>query len=241
MSEFMNELQKRSAAELIDELNVVTQMLKNVSSSETLVTLNKKLLGLTDLVANAEKLIELSQQDRENTANFIKEFKISIEDFKTQVSNIDLSKLDELCTILSQLPRQLEKQIAAYSQTIEQTSSHVNSLVNSVHFSKWVSIVSSVAVLVGVGFLYFGVINPMQAKQQEFVSQIGEKSDNFRNLLLQRQIDLEHIKEIEALLTKKQKDIEEAVDFIKYLNHYDEATLLLNKSKFDNYRNKRNQ
>lgn len=241
MSEFMNELQKRSAAELIDELKVVTQMLKNVSSSETLVTLNKKLLGLTDLVAKVEKNIELSQQDRENTANFIKEFKTSIEDFKTQVSNIDLLKLDELCGILDQIPRKLEKQLATYSQTIEQTSSHVNSLVNSVHFAKWVSIVSSVAVLVGVGFLYFGVINPMQAKQQEFVSQIGEKSDNFRNLLLQRQIDLEHIKEIEALLTKKQKDFEEAVDFIKYLNHYDEATLLLNKGRFDNYRKKRNQ
>lgn len=241
MAEMMNELQKRSVVELIDELNVAIQKLTLVSNSETLVTLNKKLLELANLVAQSEKIIDLSQQDRENTANFIKEFKEAIEEFKSQVAHIDLAKLDDLCAILGQLPKKLEKQVEKISQVIEQSSSQMTSITDSLYFTRWISGISCFAMVVCGGLLWFYGFLPLKDKQQEVVESIGEKSERFQNLLLQRQLDLEHIKEIEGLLSQKQKENQDLAEFVKFLNHYDEATLLINKGKFDNYRNKRNQ
>lgn len=241
MSEMMSELQKRSVVELVDELNVAIQKLTLVSNSETLVTLNKKLLELANLVAKSEQIIETSQQDRENVNSFIQEFKEAVEDFKIQVDNINLSKLDDFCTILGKLPKQLEAQIEKISQTIEQSSNHVDNLVGSLKLTRWISGLSCFAMVVCGVLLWFYGFLPLKDKQQEVVESIGEKSERFQNLLLQRQIDLEHIKKIEALLNQKQKDFGEAIDFIKYLNNYDENTLLINKGRFDNYRNKRNQ
>ena len=61
MAEMLNDLQKRSVIELIDELNVAVQSLKIASSSETLVTLHKKLDILGSLVAKSEHIFELSE------------------------------------------------------------------------------------------------------------------------------------------------------------------------------------
>lgn len=247
-SEPMSEREAKSLSGVADELSVAAQKALNAAQSLTLVTNSETLVNLFKLVkdlADTAKKTELNshgiEQSSQKIVSSFENLTENINSFLSKVDNIDMSKLDGFCLTFERFADQLSKDISLYKEVTDESSKEIANLNSSLDITKWISVIVGICLFLGGLFLYFGAILPMNKKQQEVVESIGEKSERFQNLLLQRQIDLEHIKKIEALLNQKQKDFEEAIDFIKYLNNYDENTLLINKGRFDNYRNKRNQ
>ena len=235
MAEMLNNLQKRSVIELIDELNVAVQSLKIASSSETLVTLHKKLDILGSLVAKSEYIIELSEKERSEVQAFISEFRQSMLEFKEEMDKVDLSKLDEFCNIFERFSDKFTKDISLYREVTDETNKEIGNLQSSLSFTKWTSVIVGICLGIGGFLLHFGAIVPLKESQQEIVATIGENSDRFRNLLLQRQIDLNHIKELEAASTQMKGNIDYLNGFVGYLSNNDEVTLLINQKNYNNY------
>lgn len=233
MAEMLNDLQKRSVIELIDELNVAVQSLKIASSSETLVTLHKKLDVLGSLVAKAERIIELSEKERSEVQAFISEFRQSMLEFKEEMDKVDLSKLDEFCQMFERFSDQLSKDISLYKEVADASVKEIENLRSSLGFTKWTSIIVGICLGLGGLLLYFGAILPLQRNQSEIAAAIGEKSDRYVQLMDQRKADIETINQLQIEVRNLQDSNKETIDFIRYLNHYDNDLIRLKKKEFD--------
>lgn len=233
MAEMLNDLQKRSVIELIDELNVAVQSLKIASSSETLVTLHKKLDILGSLVAKSEQIIELSEKERSEVQAFIAEFRQSMLEFKEEMDKVDLSKLDEFCNMFERFSDQLTKDISLYKKVADESSKEIENLRSSLGFTKWTSIIVGICLGLGGFLLYVGAILPLQKNQSEVAAAIGEKSDRYIQLMDQRRADIETINQKDAEILDLQTQNKKAIEFIRFLNHYDNDLILLKKKEFD--------
>lgn len=233
MAEMLNDLQKRSVIELIDELNVAVQSLKIASSSETLVTLHKKLDVLGSLVAKSEHIIELSEKERLEVQAFIVEFRQSMLEFREEMDKVDLSKLDEFCNMFERFSDQLSKDISLYKKVAEESSKEIKNLRSSLGFTKWTSIIVGICLGLGGFLLYVGAILPLQKNQSEFAAVIGEKSARYIQLMDQRRADIEVISQKDAEILDLQTQNKKMADFILFLNHYDKDLVLLKKKEFD--------
>lgn len=242
MSSFepMSEREAKSLSGVADELSVAAQKALNAVQSLTLATNSETLVNLFKLVkdlADTAKKTELNghgiEQSSQKIVSTFENLTENINSFLSKVDNIDLSKLDGFCLTFERLADQLSKDISLYKEVADASVREIENLRSSLGFTKWTSIVIAFCLVVGGLFLWIGAILPLQKSQSEFTANFGETSEKFSTMLIQRQIDLEHIKEIEALLAQKQKENQYYIDFIKYLNHYDENTLLINKGKFD--------
>ena len=229
----LNDLQKRSVIELIDELNVAVQSLKIASSSETLVTLHKKLDILGSLVAKSEQIIELSEKERSEVQAFIAEFRQSMLEFKEEMDKVDLSKLDEFCNMFERFSDQLTKDISLYKKVADESSKEIENLRSSLGFTKWTSIIVGICLGLGGFLLYVGAILPLQKNQSEVAAAIGEKSDRYIQLMDQRRADIETINQKDAEILDLQTQNKKAIEFIRFLNHYDNDLILLKKKEFD--------
>ena len=233
MAEMLNDLQKRSVIELIDELNVAVQSLKIASSSETLVTLHKKLDVLGSLVAKSEHIIELSEKERLEVQAFIAEFRQSMLEFKEEMDKVDLSKLDEFCNMFERFSDQLTKDIYLYKKVADESSKEIENLRSSLGFTKWTSIIVGICLGLGGFLLYVGAILPLQKNQSEVAAVIGEKSARYIQLMDQRRADIETINQKDAEILDLQAQNKKAIEFIRFLNHYDNDLILLKKKEFD--------
>lgn len=233
MAEMLNDLQKRSVIELIDELNVAVQSLKIASSSETLVTLHKKLDVLGSLVAKAEHIIELSEKERSEVQAFISEFRQSMLEFREEMDKVDLSKLDQFCEVFERFSEQLTKDISLYKEVADESSKEIENLRSSLGFTKWTSIIVGICLGLGGFLLYVGAILPLQKNQSEVAAVIGEKSARYIQLMDQRRADIETINQKDAEILDLQTQNKKAIDFIRFLNHYDNDLIRLKKKEFD--------
>lgn len=233
MAEMLNDLQKRSVIELIDELNVAVQSLKIASSSETLVTLHKKLDVLGSLVAKAEHIIELSEKERSEVQAFISEFRQSMLEFREEMDKVDLSKLDQFCEMFERFSDQLTKDIFLYKEVTDESSKEIENLRSSLGFTKWTSIIVGICLGLGGFLLYVGAILPLQKNQSEIAAAIGEKSARYIQLMDQRRADIETINQKDAEILDLQAQNKKAIEFIRFLNHYDNDLILLKKKEFD--------
>lgn len=233
MAEMLNDLQKRSVIELIDELNVAVQSLKIASSSETLVTLHKKLDILGSLVAKAEHIIELSEKERSEVQAFITEFRQSMLEFREEMDKVDLFKLDQFCEMFERFSDQLSKDISLYKKVADESSKEIENLRSSLGFTKWTSIIVGICLGLGGFLLYVGAILPLQKNQSEVAATIGEKSARYIQLLDQRRADIEVISQKDAEILDLQTQNKKAIEFIRFLNHYDNDLILLKKKEFD--------
>ena len=233
MAEMLNDLQKRSVIELIDELNVAVQSLKIASSSETLVTLHKKLDVLGSLVAKSEHIIELSEKERSEVQAFIAEFRQSMLEFKEEMDKVDLSKLDEFCEMFERFSDQLSSDISLYKEVADASVKEIENLKSSLGFTKWTSIIVGICLGLGGFLLYVGAILPLQKNQSEVAATIGEKSDRYIQLMDQRRADIEAIGQKDAEILDLQAQNKKMADFILFLNHYDKDLVLLKKKEFD--------
>lgn len=233
MAEMLNDLQKRSVIELIDELNVAVQSLKIASSSETLVTLHKKLDVLGSLVAKSEHIIELSEKERSEVQAFIAEFRQSMLEFKEEMDKVDLSKLNQFCEMFERFSDQLTKDISLYKEVTDESSKEIENLRSSLGFTKWTSIIVGICLGLGGFLLYVGAILPLQKNQSEVAAAIGEKSDRYIQLMDQRRADIETINQKDAEILDLQTQNKKAIEFIRFLNHYDNDLILLKKKEFD--------
>lgn len=233
MAEMLNDLQKRSVIELIDELNVAVQSLKIASSSETLVTLHKKLDVLGSLVAKSEHIIELSEKERLEVQAFIVEFRQSMLEFKEEMDKVDLSKLDEFCNMFERFSDQLTKDISLYKEVTDESSKEIENLRSSLDVTKWISAIVGICLFIGGLLLYVGAILPLQRSQSEVAAAIGEESDRYIQLMDQRRADVETINQLQVEVRNLQDSNKEAIDFIRYLNHYDNDLIRLKKKEFD--------
>lgn len=229
----LNNLQKRSVIELIDELNVAVQSLKIASSSETLVTLHKKLDVLGSLVAKAEHIIELSEKERSEVQAFISEFRQSMLEFREEMDKVDLSKLDQFCEVFERFSDQLTKDISLYKEVTDESSKEIANLRSSLDVSKWISAIVGICLFIGGLFLYFGAILPLSNSQSEVVDAIGEKSARYIQLMDQRRADVETINQLQVEVRNLQDNNKETIDFIRFLNHYDNDLIRLKKKEFD--------
>lgn len=239
-SEPMSEREAKSLSGVADELSVAAQKALNAAQSLTLATNSETLVNLFKLVkdlADTAKKTELNSHDIEQSSQKIvsifENLTENINSFLSKVDNIDMSKLDGFCLTFERLADQLSKDISLYKEVADASVREIDALRASLGFTKWTSVVIAACLVVGGLFLWIGAILPLLKSQSEFTANFGETSEKFSTMLMQRQIDLEHIKEIEALLAQKQKENQYYIDFIKYLNYYDENTLLINKGKFD--------
>lgn len=233
MAEMLNNLQKRSVIELIDELNVAVQSLKIASSSETLVTLHKKLDVLGSLVAKAEHIIELSEKERSEVQVFISEFRQSMLEFREEMDKVDLSKLDQFCKVFKRFSDQLIKDISLYKEVADESSKEIENLRSSLGFTKWTSIIVGICLGLCGFLLYVGAILPLQKNQSEVTAAIGEESDRYIQLMDQRRADIETIKQKDDEILDLQTQNKKAIEFIRFLNHYDNDLILLKKKDFD--------
>lgn len=233
MAEMLNDLQKRSVIELIDELNVAVQSLKIASSSETLVTLHKKLDVLGSLVAKAERIIELSEKERSEVQAFISEFRQSMLEFREEMDKVDLSKLDQFCEVFERFSEQLTKDISLYKEVADESSKEIENLRSSLGFTKWTSIIVGICLGLGGFLLYVGAILPLRKNQSEVAAVIGEKSARYIQLMDQRRADIETINQKDAEILDLQTQNKKAIEFIRFLNHYDNDLILLKKKDFD--------
>lgn len=233
MAEMLNDLQKRSVIELIDELNVAVQSLKIASSSETLVTLHKKLDVLGSLVAKAEHIIKLSEKERSEVQAFITEFRQSMLEFREEMDKVDLSKLDKFCEMFERFSDQLSSDISLYKEVADASVKEIENLKSSLGFTKWTSIIVGICLGLGGFLLYVGAILPLQKNQSEVAAAIGEKSDRYIQLMDQRRADVETINQLQVEVRNLQDSNKEAIDFIRYLNHYDNDLIRLKKKEFD--------
>lgn len=233
MAEMLNDLQKRSVIELIDELNVAVQSLKIASSSETLVTLHKKLDVLGSLVAKSEHIIELSEKERSEVQAFIAEFRQSMLEFKEEMDKVDLSKLDEFCNMFERFSDQLTKDISLYREVTDETNKEIENLRSSLGFTKWTSIIVGICLGLGGLLLYLGAILPLQRSQSEVAAAIGENSDRYIQLLDQRKADIEAIKQKDAEILDLKAENKKMLDFVMFTHHYDKDLILLKKKEFD--------
>ena len=233
MAEMLNDLQKRSVIELIDELNVAVQSLKIASSSETLVTLHKKLDVLGSLVAKSEHIIELSEKERSEVQAFIAEFRQSMLEFREEMDKVDLSKLDEFCNMFERFSDQLTKDISLYKEVADESSKEIANLNSNLDITKWISAIVGICLFIGGLLLYIGAILPLQKSQSEVVAAIGEESDRYIQLMDQRRADIETINQKDAEILDLQAQNKKAIEFIRFLNHYDNDLILLKKKEFD--------
>lgn len=239
-SEPMSEREARSLSAVADELSVASQKALNAAQSLTLATNSETLVNLFKLVkdlADTAKKTELNGHDIEQSSQKIvstfENLTENINSFLSKVDNIDMSKLDGFCLTFERLADQLSSDISLYKEVTDKSSKEIANLNSSLDVTKWISAIVGICLFIGGLFLYFGAILPLSNSQSEVVDAIGEKSARYIQLLDQRRADVETINQLQVEVRNLQDSNKEAIDFIRFLNHYDNDLIRLKKKEFD--------
>lgn len=239
-SEPMSEREARSLSGVADELSVAAQKALNAAQSLTLATNSETLVNLFKLVkdlADTAKKTELNghgiEQSSQKIVSTFENLTENINSFLSKVDNIDMSKLDGFCLTFERLADQLSKDISLYKEVTDESSKEIANLNSSLDITKWISAIVGICLFIGGLFLYFGAILPLSNSQSEVVDAIGEKSARYIQLMDQRRADIETINQKDAEILDLQTQNKEAIDFIRFLNHYDNDLIRLKKKEFD--------
>ena len=239
-SEPMSEREARSLSSVVDELSVAAQKALNAAQSLTLATNSETLVNLFKLVkdlADTAKKTELNghgiEQSSQKIVSSFENLTENINSFLSKVDNIDMSKLDGFCLTFERLADQLSKDISLYKEVTDESSKEIANLNSSLDITKWISAIMGICLFIGGFLLYFGAILPLQRSQSEVAAAIGAKSDRYIQLMDQRRADIETIKQKDAEILDLQTQNKEAIDFVRFLNHYDNDLIRLKKKEFD--------
>ena len=239
-SEPMSEREAKSLSGVADELSVAAQKALNAAQSLTLATNSETLVNLFKMVkdlADTAKKTELNghgiEQSSQKIVSTFENLTENINSFLSKVDNIDMSKLDGFCLTFERLADQLSKDISLYKEVTDESSKKIENLRSSLDVTNWISGIVGICLFIGGLFLYFGAILPLNNSQSEVVDAIGEKSARYIQLLDQRRADIEVISQKDAEILDLQTQNKKAIEFIRFLNHYDNDLILLKKKEFD--------